>query len=276
MVLTCVALAAAGCGSSSSKHSSSAAKGSSSSTSSSASTTSSSEAPASGRSAGNETAKPADTILQDAATALGSAHGYELRGVISQRHQRLRLSFTTNGKSSLKLGYATGGAAIQIITLPNSAYLRANRFFWTSHAGPRAATLANRWFQVPVASVHALTAALGPLAPSTVARCLVENHGRLTKAGRATVAGHKAILLKDAGNVPGSSPSLLAVAATGKPYPLRFAATGNQRAGGRIDVCNSGKASQARGQLRFSGFNAVGSIRPPQHAVQLKSGLSST
>jgi hypothetical protein len=261
LVLTCLALAAAGCGSSSSKHSSS---------------TSPSEAPPSGQSAANETAKPADTILQDAATALGSTHGYELRGVISQRHQRLRLSFTTNGKSSLKLGYATGGAAIQIITLPSSAYLRANRFFWTSHAGPRAATLANRWFQVPVASVHALTAALGPLAPSTVARCLVENHGRLTKAGRTTITGHKAILLKDAGNVPGSSPSLLAVSATGKPYPLRFAATGNQRAGGRVDVCNSGKASQARGQLRFSGFNAVGQIRPPQHAVQLKSGLRST
>lgn len=105
-----------------------------------------------------------------------------------------------------------------------------------------------------------------------MSRCLVEDHGTLTLAGRTTIDGHSAILLKDAGNSPGSSPGVLAIAATGPPYPLRLTALGGQRAGGPIDVCNDGKASNARGTITFSRFRGVPPIQAPQGAEQLAQG----
>ncbi|MGA2925749.1 MAG: hypothetical protein ABSG43_07100, partial [Solirubrobacteraceae bacterium] len=64
----------------------------------------------------------------------------------------------------------------------------------------------------------------------------------------------------------------LAVAATGVPYPLRYTTTGNQHPGGRIDVCNDGKASDARGTISFSQFGHVPPIHPPRSARQAAVG----
>jgi hypothetical protein len=274
LLSVCAALILGACGSTSARGSSSSSSGpSTSATPSSSSATAS--AAARGSASGSLATQSPDTILAESAAALRGAHGFRLRGVIVEQGERLQLAFTTSGSGALKLSYGSSGEALQIITLPTGAYLRANRSFWTRHAGPRAANLADRWLQVPVASTRSLTASLGALAPATVARCLVEDHGTLTKSGPVKVYGRKAILLKDAGNVPGSAPGVLAVAATGKPYPLRFLGVGHQRPGGRIDVCNDGKGGQNRGLLSFSGFNAVAPIQPPAHALQLKSGLIS-
>ncbi|MDX6539889.1 MAG: hypothetical protein QOI71_1499, partial [Gaiellales bacterium] len=51
------------------------------------------------------------------------------------------------------------------------------------------------------------------------------------------------MVVADAGDAPGSTPTKLYVATMGPPYPLRLTETGRGRPGGRIDVCNTGKAS---------------------------------
>ena len=42
-----------------------------------------------------------------------------------------------------------------------------------------------------------------------------------------------------------------------------------QRAGGSIDICNDGKASNTHGTLTISKFGTVPPIKPPQHAIKL-------
>jgi hypothetical protein len=173
----------------------------------------------------------------------------------------------------LELALSGEGGRAELIALPNAAYVRANATFWKPRVGQRAATLANRWIQIPPAGAEAITASLGRFAPATLARCLVEDHGSLSVAGKTTVDGHPAVVLKDAGNVPGSAPGTLAVATSGPPYPLRATATAGQRAGGRVDVCNNGKAGNTHGTLTISHFGSVPPVKVPQHAI--KSGQTS-
>ena len=149
--------------------------------------------------------------------------------------------------NSLKLSISAHGANVEIITLPNAAYLRANAAFWRPKVGARADGLANRWLQVPPDNVRSVSATLGRFAPATLARCLAEDHGTLSIAGRTTVDGRSAIVLKDAGNVPGSSPGELAVAASGPPYSLPQRPTPGEQAalGGQVDTCNDGKGGDS-------------------------------
>ena len=265
-------VAIAGCGSGGSTHSSTTSATTTAATSSAPTSSSSSTTPASSSTtAATGLASVAPTrVLAAATAALRSAKGYEMRGTITQGHQRLRLQLTTTGPTTIDLVFAIGKADAELISLPNSSYIRANATFWSTQggAGAKAARLADRWIQVPSAAAGSVTKSLGSLAPATLARCLGEDHGRLSIAGRTTIAGRAAIVLRDAGNAPGSSPGQLAVAASGPPYPLRYTATGGQRAGGKVDVCNDGKANDARGSLTFSHFGHVAPIVPPANAQQ--------
>ncbi len=196
-----------------------------------------------------------------------------MQGTIAQSDRRVRLRLTTITKpKSLDLAFAIGGSALELIDLPAAGYVRANASFLRAHGGARAAQLAGRWIQVPTANARTTTSSIGVFAPATLARCLAENHGTLSTAGETTVDGRRAILIKDAGDKPGSSPSVLAVAASGPPYPLRYTGTGRQRAGGRIDVCNNGKPSDSRGTVTFSQFGQVPPIQAPKNVVRPAAG----
>lgn len=214
-------------------------------------------------------AKSPAQLIADAAAALRGAGAYMMQGELTENHHRALLKVVTSSAHSLKLQYSIGGESVQMISLPTGAYLRANKSFWIAAHAPSAAGLADRWIQIPRSDTHNIVASLGPFAPATLARCLGEDHGTLSLAGKATVQGHPATLIKDAGNAPGSTPSEIAVAADGPPYPLRLTATGNQRAGGRIDVCNNGQPTDTRGVITLTDFGHVPAITQPQHATQM-------
>lgn len=161
-----------------------------------------------------------------------------------------------------------GQGTVTVIVVPGAAYARGNAAFWVGQVGPSARQLANRWIQLPASAARAFTADLGPFAPATISRCLSEDHGTLTVAGKRNVNGRAAVVLKDGGDAPGSTPSTLAVATTGPPYPLQLIGTGPTRRGGKIDVCNDGKGDDVRGTLTFSRFGAVGPIKAPKNAIQ--------
>jgi hypothetical protein len=197
-----------------------------------------------------------------------------MQGQLSQGAQHLRLRLTTTA-GSLDLEFDIGNATAELVGIPSASYIRANANFWRSQAGASAVKLAGHWIQVPSSNGHALTSSLGEFAPTTLSRCLTEDHGTMSIAGRATVNGQPAVLLKDAGDKPGSSRSVMAVAATGTPYPLRYTASGGQRPGGRVDVCNDGKGNNARGSISFSEFGKVPPIQAPKGAIRLSSSSSS-
>ena len=195
-----------------------------------------------------------------------------MRGTVIQNHQRIRLRVQTDSAGSLDFGFEAALVAVRVIVLPRTSYIRGNAAFWRSQGGGRLERLANRWVPAPSANVRSITSSLGSLAPATLSRCLLEDHGTLSTAGKATVAGRRAVLVKDAGNAPGSSRSVLAVAASGTHYPLRLVATGGTRPGGRVDVCNDGKGSDAHGTISFGQFNRVAPIRPPRNVAGRRTG----
>ncbi|MEA2199023.1 MAG: hypothetical protein QOJ25_3074, partial [Solirubrobacteraceae bacterium] len=180
--------------------------------------------------AGNgEASKPAAQILSDAAGAVRAARSYSLRAVITQNGRPLRLTLRTTGPTSLELGYGNGATFAQVIELARAFYFNGNDAYWRPRLGARAPLAAGRWFQVPPSLMRKTISSLGHLAPATLSRCLAEDHDTLRVVGMATVDGQRAILIKDAGNLPGSTPSEYAVAATGPPYPLRATSLGRSR-----------------------------------------------
>ena len=231
-----------------------------------ASTAASSTPKAPTHTANREASKSPQQVLADAASALRGADGYELQGTITEGGQQLQLQLLVDARQSLEMKATIGGTAYQVLRGPLASYVRGNASFWTRHLGARGAVLANRWIRT---STAAGLSALGNFEPATMARCLAEDHGTLSIAGTTSVNGQRAIVLRDAGNLPGTQPGKLAVATTGPPYPLRLTATGHQRSGGRIDVCNNGRASTYyQGTLTFSRYDRVPPIQAPTHAIQ--------
>jgi hypothetical protein len=209
-------------------------------------------------------------IVAAAQTALRAASGFVVTGTLTQGGQPMRLQIVDGGTSKIEVQLSGSGRNAEIIVLPGAGYVRANAAFWTAQAGAaKAASLANRWIELPATSSQQLTATLGPLAPSTLATCLGENLGALSSGGTTTVNGVPAVVVRQAGNVPGSNPGTLAVATRGPAYPLRVTSTGPTRPGGKVDACNSGKGDNSEGSVTLSDFNHPPAITVPKHPLQL-------
>jgi hypothetical protein len=195
-----------------------------------------------------------------------------MQGVLTGNGQTLQIRVVARGLHSEEVSVSNHGSTVDVIVSGSAGYLRGNAAFWLTQIGPRGRLLAGRWIGVLPSHTRSFINSLGHFAPETVGRCFDEDHGTLTVAGQTTIDGQPAIVLRDAGNAPGATPSLLAVAASGTPYPLRITATGAQRAGGRVDVCNDGKADKVRGSLTFSQFGHV-EVRPPSNVLHLGPSL---
>jgi hypothetical protein len=221
-----------------------------------------------------ETGRSAAQIVIDAGRAVGAARGYVIDGWLRQDGQLLTLRVVVAHGDLQQLAVTASGVTERLLVLDQGAYLEGNRAFWDAHLGSRGDALAGRWLQIPLAEVPVIAGTLGRLQPRTLARCLVENHGTLSRAGRATVDGRSAIVVRDAGDAPGSAPGTLAVAASGIPYPLQVTQSGDQRAGGPIDVCNDGQADSSRGVMRFSHWGAPPAVAVPAHPLVLHNTAS--
>lgn len=213
-----------------------------------------------------EASKRPKQILADAASALRAASGFELQGTQSVRGKTVRISELASGHS-LDLGVKTGIAAYELLRVPTGFYVRANASFWRQHLGARGVVLADRWIQ---RSSPALSSVLTDFAPATLARCLTDDTGTLSIVGTTSIGGQPAIVIRDAGNLPGTLRGTLAVATTGPPYPLRETVAGRHRAGGHIDRCNDGHASGYQvGTVTLSNFNQTPPLQPPTDAIQI-------
>lgn len=215
-----------------------------------------------------EASKSPDQILTDSASALRGAHSYVMQGQIHQfgHNERVRV-VASSGSLDVMLAGDAGRA--EVILLPSGVYINADQAFWAAHGVSRGGILAGHWIQVPPSDAQSVAASLAQFQPSTAARCLVENHGTLSTVGKLTVDGKPAVVVKDAGNVPGDSAGTLAVATSGPPYPLRVIDSGPHRAGGRIDICNDGRPDNSRGVLTFSQFGQAPAVTAPSHAIPL-------
>jgi hypothetical protein len=212
-------------------------------------------------------------ILRAAAAALRRVGNYSMRADLRQHGTRTIVDLSAVSSHRYEASTTVGHTSFELIVLSGTVYLRGNARFWRAHAGhaaaarSRARRLAGRWLLLPAGDGRSIERSLGTLAPGTLARCLIEDHGRLTiERRRRLVAHRRAVIVRDAGNAPGATPSTIAVAADGVPYPLRYVATGRTRRGGRIDVCNDGKGADATGTITLGRFGATPAIQPPAGA----------
>lgn len=214
-------------------------------------------------------------ILAAAQAALRSASGFVVAGTITENGATVKLRIVDGGSSKIELQLTEKAKTADIVVVGGTGYVRANRAFWVAQAGSTNARLADRWIQVPASATKQLSSSLGDFAPSTLATCLGEDVGTLSSDGTTTIDGDAAVVIHDAGNVPGSNAGTLAVATTGPAYPLRSTATGPTRPGGRVDACNNGKGGNVQGSVTLSDFNHAPAIKAPAHPLKPTTSSSS-
>jgi hypothetical protein len=214
-----------------------------------------------------EAGKPAAQIFSDAQAALGRAHGWRVAGSVTVDGKPARIAITEDAKTTFEVTFVVGPSSIDIRRTGHAFYLRASAAYWQAQHTAGAVRLANRWVAIPASSANGITAGLDP---SATAHCLDDPHGTLSVAGTTTVDGRPAVVVKDAGNVPGSGRAEFDVATTGAPYPLRAIAIGPEKPGGRKDMCNDGGDNdQTIGTLTLSDFNHPPRITAPATTVPL-------
>jgi hypothetical protein len=229
---------------------------------------SSSSGASSGGSGNGVAAKSPAQIVAAAQAALRATNGFVAQGVLTQGAQAVQLRIVDRGRSMLQVQINARGKSAEVLVLPPAGYVRANLAFWTAQAVPKAASLANRWIELPAGASQQLTSGFGEFAPGAFAQCLGEDLGTLSAGGTTTVDGQAAVVVKQAGDVPGSSPGTLAVATHGPAYPLRLTSSGPSRPGGKVDACNDGKGGDTEGSLTLSDFDHAPAITAPKHPLK--------
>lgn len=220
-----------------------------------------------------EASKPAAQILSDAAATLKRVHSMRMQGTLVMERHPTTIALAIERPGKLSLTFKQGARQAIIVVVAGVAYMKANASVYESQAAvPRGAVglVADRWFKLP--SAEGVSSFTKGLDLDSLSRCLVENHGTLVPQGTATVDGQPTVVISDKGDLPGSTPGRLYVAASGAPLPLRMVATGPQRPGGTPDaVCNneSSEPGQAGGQLTFSDYNRSMNIAAPASAVDI-------
>lgn len=200
-------------------------------------------------SAGNRlAAAPPAQILAAAETAAAHAAAVRVAGSILSEGEPISLNMellpSKGGAGELTLP----GARVELIELDGLMYVKGDAGFLRRLARRAAAVraLAGRWLLAPSRANP-----LAPLAQLTSVRTLVERtlsqHGPLTRAPDATIAGQRAVAISDR-----SSHATLYIAATGTPYPLEITVRG-----------------RAQGQIRFTRWNEQVTLAPPANPVNL-------
>jgi hypothetical protein len=230
------------------------------------------------RPAGEATKTPKQ-ILADVSAALGSVRSYHADGTETDKDGRLHLVADISVSGAARFTIDTAGRTAHMVVAGRRTYIKANRAFWVSQGGPSGAKVAkllsDRWVKVPGSASRSLTKTLDKLQPRTLAYCLTQSTGTVTKAGTASVAGRQVVVLADKGDRPGKSPGRLYVAASGPALPLRQLQTGPQRPGSTNARCDDPTSTTTRSDVRLSAFNRPLHITAPRGALDL-SRLSGT
>lgn len=216
-----------------------------------------------------EAAKPPRRILADGAAALRRVHSWVMRGTVTVGQDPLQVEIRVHDLHSVEMALASYGASAEMISVPSGSFVRGNTGYWIDRMGRRGSLFADRWIQVTRSAAAEMVGAVRQLSPSSVSRCFTEHHGTLTVAGMANIEGQPAVLITDAGNVPGSTPEEIAVAATGSHYPLQLTTTGPRHPGGGVDGCNGEDQTGVLGTVTFGQFGAVAPIQAPAQATRL-------
>jgi hypothetical protein len=231
---------------------------------------------------GNVLAKePPAEILKQSADALAKVKSFRMDvsiASVSNSRNRMRFSGDLYSAHAFALSFNVNGLAASILLDDGTAYMRASYQFWTHFTNNPTVggMLSPHWFKAPPDSVGQFTDAAHDFTASTLARCLDLRSPGIGVVGRMTVRGQPAVVLGDVRHK--ADHSILAIAASGKPYPLLIRGVANQADGGSSgSSCGSSALPSSAGGLPWSGantvdmtlsdFNNVGRMRLPAHPI---------
>jgi hypothetical protein len=215
-----------------------------------------------------EQSKSPQQVVADAAHALRGTRSFAMAAHLTSGVESLSFRFATVRPAGFAMQVHSGPRTATVIDESGRGYVVANAKYWSGVGSPALESLAGRWVELPARATQSLSEVIpARLSSRFLGKCLSEDHGTLSIAGTSTVDGEPVVLVRDAGDLPGTGPGILAVATTGVPYPLRVTATGPTRPGGRIDQCNDGKGALYTGSLTLSRFGRVRLPRPPADAI---------
>jgi hypothetical protein len=199
---------------------------------------------------------PAEILAASKSAAVGAATVHVAGSILSEG-KPISLDMELVGSNGVgdnggRGRLTLGGLGIKLIAIDKAVYVKGNNAFYTHFAGAKAARLLHgKWLKGsaehgPLASFASL-ADLGKVIDSTL-----QDHGRLSSVGTATVNGQKAVGVTDAAT--GGDGGTLYVAASGAPYPL--------------ELVKPGFAAGA-GKLVFDRWNKPVTLMPPANAINI-------
>lgn len=190
-------------------------------------------------------AKSPQVILAAVGKALRGAKSVRMKGTTKDGRDlvALDMALTQQGGRGKMRGPIEGKmVSMQIVAAEGKIYLRSPQLWRALGGAAVAQRIGNNWVAAPAGGAPDK----GFLSLSAFAKEGLKPEGRVVKGKPARVAGQPVISLIDS-----SDRSVLYIAATGKPYPLRMA-----EAGGRHHV-------------DFTGYDAPVTITRPSNVVDL-------
>ncbi|KAB2349443.1 hypothetical protein [Actinomadura rudentiformis] len=167
--------------------------------------------------------KPPKVILTQVATALRGATSLHAKGTMKDGRDRIAfdMTFTKQGaaKGKVRGPILRKNVTVEVILVNGKAYLRG-RQLWLAAGGQAAARrMGSKWMVVPGRQ----NPGGGNLSMAGFAKSLRPS-GRVVKLPPAMLRGQRVIRLMDM-----ADRSVLFVATTGKPYPMRIAEKGGRQ-----------------------------------------------
>jgi hypothetical protein len=218
---------------------------------------------------GEESSKEPAAIVSDAARDLSAVKSFHFAGTEVDQGTTVRLVGDAFANGTGRVTLTQGRLTARFVELPGVIYIKANKTFWRE-TGERisdrlAGRLADRWIRQPSSKDLSL---VSELTPKKLAKCLTGSTGTMSKAGSATVSGQQAIVLRDAGDKPGTYPGRYYFTDKAPVLLLRVVQTGKVKPGrAKAGSCEDGDDTSTRSDVTFSRFGKVAKVTAPHGAV---------
>jgi hypothetical protein len=191
--------------------------------------------------------KSAEAIVSEAKKAADEASSVHVSGSVNAGGSPVTLDLSLASAKGATGQISQNGSTFKIVIDGGTAYVSGSDAFYRKLGGSAAAQLlAGKWLKISTSTPE--FASFGSL---TNMRKLLDTvlvgHGTLQKGATATIAGQKAIAVRDT-----TRSGTLYVATTGKPYPLQIAKGGSEA-----------------GTISFDKWDAPVTISAPANSVNL-------
>ncbi len=160
------------------------------------------------------------TILNSTVGAANGLKSVHAAGSIVSGGQHIGIDLHLLGGVGGRGQITLNGLTFKLVALGKYAYMQAPAQVWQKAGAPAAAAQAldGKWLRTPASGQFASIAQLTDI--HQLFAQLLKPHGKLKTGGVSTVAGNKVVALT-------SGQGTLYVAATGKPYPLELVKPGS-------------------------------------------------